>query len=70
MKSIIYSEYVQIKTDTKSYMELQEKGGAEFMEFGVDYEELETGVGNYSTAIIKLYDGTVKNVPVENIKFI
>jgi len=45
------------------------KGEAIFHQFGVDYEEFETGPGNYSTAIIELPDGTVKNIPVENIEF-
>lgn len=70
MQRIIYSEYVEIKAEPYNYMELQEKGEAYLLEFGVDYEELENGVGNYSTAIINLDDGTVKNIPVENIKFI
>ena len=45
------------------------KGEATFHEFGVDYEEFESGPGNYSTAIIELPDGSVKNIPVEQIKF-
>lgn len=45
------------------------KGSAVFHQFGVDYEEFETGPGNYSTAIIELPDGSVKNVPVEHIAF-
>ena len=70
MKRVIYSEHVNIKTDTRSYLELQEKGEAEFLQFGVDYEDLEHGPGNYSTAIIKLDDGTIKNIPCEYVKFI
>lgn len=70
MKKITYSEYAQIEVGDRSYSELQEKGEAEFMEFGVDYEDLEHGVGIYSSAIIKLSDGTVKNIPCEHIKFI
>ena len=46
------------------------KGTAIFHQFGVDYEEFESGPGNFSTAIIELDDGTVKNVPVRNIAFI
>lgn len=46
------------------------KSEATFHEFGVSYEEFESGPGNYSTAIIELPDGTVKNVPVEDIEFI
>ena len=45
------------------------KGDATFHQFGVDYEEFETGPGNFSTAIIELPDGTIKNIPVELIEF-
>ncbi len=41
-----------------------------FREFGVGYEELESGVGNYSTAIIEKDDGFLVNVPVENVQFL
>ena len=41
-----------------------------FRQFGVDYADLEVGVGNYSTAIIEMDDGTVRNIPVELIKFV
>ena len=34
------------------------------------YEEFENGTGNYTTAIIELEDGTIKNTPVGNVKFI
>ncbi len=40
-----------------------------FHQFGVEYEECETGVGNYSTAIIEMPDGKVRTVPVEMIEF-
>lgn len=39
------------------------------MQFGVDYEEFDSGAGNFSTAIIKLDDGSIKNIPCEHIKF-
>jgi len=41
-----------------------------FHGFGVDYQEYETGPGNFSTAICELEDGSVRNVPVHLIKFI
>lgn len=41
-----------------------------FHEFGVDYEELEFGVGNYSTALVEMPDKKIVNVPVELITFI
>ena len=42
----------------------------EFHQWGQDYEEFETGPGNFSTAIVELPDGTVQNVPVEMIAFV
>lgn len=50
-------------------------GTALFHKFGVDYEDVQTdynnyGTGMFSTAIIELEDGTIKNVYVELIKFI
>lgn len=41
-----------------------------FHQWGVAYEEFETGAGNYSTAIMEMEDGTIKNVPAEDIEFI
>ena len=40
-----------------------------FIQYGVDYEELENGPGCFSTAIVEMADGTVKNVNVGMIKF-
>jgi len=47
-----------------------EKCEAIFHSFGVDYEEFETGAGNFSTAIIEHNDGSVQNIGVEMIRFI
>lgn len=44
-------------------------GKGKFHQFGVDYEELEGGVGDYSTAIVEMLDGSVENVPVNLIRF-
>jgi len=41
-----------------------------FQGWGSDFEEFETGPGNFSTAIVETEDGKVINVPVENIQFI
>jgi hypothetical protein len=41
-----------------------------FISFGVDYDERHEGVGNFSTAIIEMDDGTVRNIYVERIKFL
>lgn len=44
-------------------------GNGIFHQWGCDYKEFETGPGNYSTAIIEMPDGSIKNVPVELIIF-
>lgn len=40
-----------------------------FHEWGMEFEEFEAGVGNYSIAIIEMPDGTVKNWPSNMIQF-
>lgn len=45
-------------------------GEATFHQFGVNYEEFESGAGNFSTAIIERDSGVIENVPVEMIEFI
>lgn len=47
-----------------------ELGEAFFHQFGVSYEEFETGAGNFSTAIIELPSGEIINIPVTLVKFI
>lgn len=41
-----------------------------FLALGCNYTEFENGPGNFSTAIVKLEDGTLVNMPVELIRFI
>jgi len=55
--------------DTKKN-KLVEKGEAMFHCFGVDYEQVENGTGNFSTAIVEWADGTISNVPVEHVRFL
>jgi len=47
----------------------REAGKGKFHEFGVDFEELEQGVGNFSIGIIETPDGKIINVPVNLIIF-
>ena len=62
--------YKLIKDDrTKIYPKFED-GTAVFHAFGCDYEEFDSGQGNYSTAIIERADGSVENVPAHMIKFI
>ncbi|WP_423731644.1 hypothetical protein [Hafnia paralvei] len=41
-----------------------------FHQWGVNYEEFETGAGNYTVGIIELDDGTVEALLPNQIKFI
>lgn len=45
------------------------KGQASFHGWGVDYEEFDTGPGNFSTAIVEYSDGSIETVPADDIKF-
>lgn len=49
---------------------LQPVGEAVFHQFGVDYEEFETGPGNYSTGIVEWPDGKVEGIPVHHLQFV
>ncbi len=67
MRKVTVSEY--LKND-EGFMLLVETGKGLFHEWGVNYEEFESGPGNYSIAIVEYEDGTIESVPVEQIKFI
>ena len=60
--------------ERKDYLPLAnvfvEDGLGLFIQYGADYEEFETGPGNYTTAIVEMPSGIVKNLPVNQIKFI
>jgi hypothetical protein len=66
-RKVVVYEWQKVKG--QSHCEKVPVGHGIFHQFGVDYEEFETGPGNYSTAIIEMPDGSIKNVPVENIVF-
>jgi len=63
------SVYEYQRKEGETYSEKVCIGDGLFHQFGVDYEEFEAGAGNYSTAIVEMPDGAVKNVPVELIVF-
>jgi hypothetical protein len=44
-------------------------GNGLFHRFGVNYEGFDDGVGNYTTAIVEMPDGSVMSVPVDMIVF-
>lgn len=41
-----------------------------FHEFGMDCEEFGNMTASFSTAIIELDDGSIANIPVENMEFV
>lgn len=73
MRQVVYSTMVSVPNGTgsgRNVWELQEQGVAVFHEFGVDYEEFESGPGCFSIAIIELPDGKVLTVRADQIRFI
>ena len=38
--------------------------------FGIMWEELNVGVGQYTTAIVEYSNGTIAEYPVDNIRFV
>lgn len=69
MRKVMVSRLEPKNGPTKKW-ELVEKGEAAFHQFGCDYEEFESGPGNFSTAIVEWPDGRVENVPVQNVRFL
>jgi len=67
LRKVLVYKYERVKGQT--HFDRVCVGNGYFHQFGVDYEEFETGPGNYSTAIVEMPDGTVKNVPVKLIEF-
>lgn len=48
----------------------EEVGEAVFHQFGMNYEEFDSGPGNYSVAIIEWPDGVVEDIPVRHVRFL
>lgn len=61
--------YKYVRVEGQSFSDKVLAGEGTFHEFGFDYEDFETGPGNFSIAIIELDDGTIKSLPVEMIAF-
>ena len=68
MRKAIMSELQLIEGETNKY-EKVEVGPVKFLEFSVNYDQCENGVGTYASAIVELADGRLDNVPVEMIQF-
>lgn len=70
MRPVTVFEYY--RPDGASYsapLKKREQCKGMFHQFGFDYEEFESGPGNYTTAIVELEDGTVITPVAEMIRF-
>ena len=67
-RQVMVSEYA--KAEGKHMLSLQEKGVAEFHQFGTAYKEVECGVISYSTAIVEWPNGQITNEPVQLVRFL
>lgn len=69
MRKVMVSRLERTNGATSKW-ELVEKGEAVFHQFGCNFEQFESGAGNFSTAIIEWPDGRVENVEVERVRFL
>lgn len=61
-------EKLSVENGYKNVYEKKMSYAALFINHGVDYEEMEQGVGQYSTFVVRKENGDVENVPVEMCK--
>jgi len=79
MKTVKFKRWIPVRFEKTERVQSRVKGTGCFEpEFnheglfhgwGVSYEELETGAGNYTVAIVELKDGTIEEVMPKNVKF-
>jgi len=67
-RKVTVFEWKKLEGDT--YQSKINAGVGLFHQFGCDYEPFENGAASFSTAIVEMQDGSVRNVPVEMIEFI
>lgn len=70
MSNVIVFKNVLVNGLSKGVYEKQEDYTGQFIAHGIDYLDLENGVGQYSTFIVRKENGDVENVPVEFCKLI
>ncbi len=68
MRKVKILDWDKTKIEDGRYTK-KEIGEGLFHGWGCDYEEFESGPGNFATAIIEKFDGEVLNHPVELIRF-
>jgi hypothetical protein len=68
MRKVKTFKYERLEGNT--FFSKVEDGEGLFIQYGIDYEQCEYGTGNFSTAIVEMPDGAVKNISVDLIQFI
>ena len=69
MRRVRIFKHERRKDGTALYDRVLDTEGT-FHQWGCDFEEFETNAANFSTAIVELDNGTVRNVPAELIDFV
>lgn len=69
MRDVTLLEYYKPDDYKGGSWSVREAGKGKFHTWGVDYEEFEAGPGNFSTAIVEMPDGTVRNWRADMIRF-
>lgn len=57
------------RNENRTFSKVEDGEGC-FIQYGTDYEEFETGLGNFTTAVVEMPDGKVKNIPLDLIQFL
>ena len=71
MRRVKYKKTVDIPpTDNEKSRWEKESGEGLFHCWGLDYEEMDIGAVNFTTGIVELDDGRIRNVRAEDIQFI
>lgn len=82
LKEVNFKVWIPVKYEVPEGKQYQQKvantgcwsddyeGQGWFHQWGLAYQESDNGVGNYSTAIVQLSDGSIIEVLPTNIKFI
>ena len=69
MRKVQIYKYEQNKDKPSTHDKVEDEIGI-FIQFGVNFEGFGEGPGNYTTAIIEMSDGTIRNVDVEMVRFL
>lgn len=70
MRKCMVSKFIYRAPGSPTSSAWEEAGEAVFHGFGADYEEFETGPGNFSAAIVEFPNGQVDLVRADKIRFL